>query len=432
MADAKAHGRRISVTGLGYVGGPVAAAFAAAGALAAAFDLDAARVAELKRGIDRTRELAPEQMRALAPFVTDDPARLADADFHIVTVPTPVGPGNVPDLQPLIGAARTIGARLKRGDIVVFESTVYPGTTEEICVPELERTSGLRVRTDFAVGYSPERVNPGDSQHRFESIAKVVSAQDAATLEIVAAVYGSVVRGGIHRAPSIATAEMAKVIENTQRDINIALMNELALICHRLGLDSGDVLAAAGTKWNFLPFAPGLVGGHCIGVDPYYLTYKAERVGHHPKVILSGREVNDGMGSYVAREVLRLLAPARASGETVVTILGVTFKENIADIRNSRVADIVRDLRAVGVKVQAHDPLADADRVEREYGLRLMSLKHLAPAASVIVAVPHRAYAEGGWPLVRKLLAQGRGVVADVRHCLERAGTPEGVVLWRL
>src|SRR5262249_50285884 len=328
----------------------------------------------------------------------------------------------------------SVGGALKEGDIVVYESTVYPGAVEEDCVPILAKTSGLKPGRDFAVGYSPERINPGDKQHRFETIMKVVSAQDAETLDIVANVYGSVVRAGIHRAPSIKVAEAAKVIENTQRDLNIAFMNELSLIFQALNIDTGDVLAAAATKWNFLPFHPGLVGGHCIGVDPYYLTYRAEKAGYHPEVILAGRRINDEMGRRIARECIRgLLRRSGRSGTVtmLVTILGITFKEDVPDIRNSRVIDIVHELRSFGINVQIADALADAASVEHEYGLALTALDALQPADAVVLAVAHERYVEGGWSMIEGLLRERSGLVLDVKMKLDRGTKPACIELWR-
>jgi UDP-N-acetyl-D-galactosamine dehydrogenase len=316
-------------------------------------------------------------------------------------------------------------------DIVVYESTVYPGAVEEDCVPVLAETSGLVPGVDFTVGYSPERINPGDKQHRFETITKVVSAQDAKTLDIVAGVYGSVVTAGIHRAPSIKVAEAAKVIENTQRDLNIAFMNELSLIFQALSLDTSDVLAAARTKWNFMPFRPGLVGGHCVGIDPYYLTFRAERAGYHPEVILAGRRINDGMGQRVARECVRGLLRRKTQGG-VVTVLGLTFKENVPDTRNSRVIDIIRELQSFGLTVQLHDPWADAAHAKHEYGVTLMELGALQPADAIVLAVAHDLYVEGGWPLIRRLLGKDGGLVLDVKTKLDRASKPADVELWRL
>lgn len=426
-----AHKRKIAVIGLGYVGLPVAAAFARSGVAVIGFDIDRKRVAELRSGHDRTREVVPADLAQKTLRFDHDPSRLSEADFYIVTVPTPIDATRRPDLGAVLSASNTVGSVLKKGDIVVYESTVYPGVVEEECLPVLEKKSGLKGRHDFTVGYSPERINPGDQQHRFETITKVVSAQDASTLDIVADVYGSVVKAGIHRAPSIKVAEAAKVIENTQRDLNIAFMNELSAIFHQLGIDTGDVLAAASTKWNFLNFQPGLVGGHCIGVDPYYLTFRAEKAGYHPEVILAGRRINDSMGERVARECMRaLLQKGRAN--PIVTILGMTFKENVADIRNSKVIDIVRELERVGVSVQVSDPIASADEIAHEYGIKLIPFESLRAADAVILAVAHRDYLAAGWPLVVKLLGNGTGIVLDVKAKLDRATKPEGVDLWRL
>jgi UDP-N-acetyl-D-galactosamine dehydrogenase len=427
------HSRTISVIGLGYVGLPVAVAFASAGWQVVAFDVDGGRIAELGDGRDRTGEVDPEELRRARLAFTSDPAALEAADFHIVAVPTPVNDAHLPDLSPLVGASRTVGRVLKRGDIVVYESTVYPGATEEVCVPVLEEESGLRFGHDFSVGYSPERINPGDRSHRFTTIRKVVAGSDAATLEVVAAVYGSVVTAGVHRAPSLKAAEAAKVIENTQRDINVALMNELALIFHRLGIDTQDVLEAAGTKWNFLPFSPGLVGGHCIGVDPYYLTYRAQKAGYHPEVILAGRRINDSMGQTIGREVVRHLFKANGrSGHPLVTILGFTFKEDVPDIRNTRVIDIVTELRSFGVEVQVHDPMADPRETAHEHGIYLLPLDNLRPADAVVVAVAHAPLRDGGWDLVTPLLKAGGGLVADIKGILDRSARPDNVELWRL
>lgn len=432
------HSRRISVIGLGYVGLPVAVAFGRTGVPAGvpvvAFDIDARRIAALREGHDHTGEVADADLAAANLHLTDDPADLARADFHIVTVPTPIDDARRPDLRPLLAASRTVGRRLKRGDVVVYESTVYPGATEMDCVPVLEAESGLTYGRDFTVGYSPERINPGDKEHRFETITKVVSGSDPETRALVAAVYGSVVKAGVHAAASIAVAEAAKVIENTQRDVNIALMNELAVIFHRMGIDTRDVLAAAGTKWNFLRFQPGLVGGHCIGVDPYYLTHRAEQLGHNPEVILAGRRINDTMGQYVAQETVKRLLRARGGqpGPLRATVLGLTFKEDVPDIRNTRVVDIVAELRSFGVEVAVHDPLAAADEVAHEYGLALTPRGDLPPADAVVLAVPHAAYRAEGWGLVTGLLKGGRGLVMDVKGLLDRGAVPDGVDLWRL
>ncbi len=425
------HTRKIAVIGLGYVGLPVAVAFARSGVPVIGFDINRKRIGELRAGLDITREVEPLDLVQPMLVYESDPAALAVADFYIVTVPTPIDDARMPDLGAMLSASATVGGVLKRGDIVVFESTVYPGAVEEDCVPVLEKASGLKGGSDFTVGYSPERINPGDKQHRFETITKVVSAQNARTLDIVANVYGSVVKAGIHRAPSIKVAEAAKVIENTQRDLNIAFMNELSAIFHQLGIDTGDVLEAAATKWNFMKFQPGLVGGHCIGVDPYYLTYRAEKAGYHAEMIIAGRRINDDMGQRVARECLRGLA-ARQCINPLVTVLGMTFKENVPDIRNSRVIDVVRELNRAGARTQVHDPLALVDETKEEYGVTLTSLEALKPADAIVLAVAHEAYVTEGWPLIARLLKDGRGTVLDVKSKLDREQKPEGIDLWRL
>jgi UDP-N-acetyl-D-galactosamine dehydrogenase len=425
------HGRKIAVIGLGYVGLPVAVAFARSGVPVVGFDIDRGRIEELRQGRDRTREVEPAQLSQPSLTYEYDAAKLAGSDFYIVTVPTPIDNANRPDLGAMLSASRTVGGVLKRGDIVVYESTVYPGAVEEDCVPVLEKTSGLKAGADFKVGYSPERINPGDTVHRFETITKVVSGQDAETLDVIAEVYGSVVKAGIHRAPSIKVAEAAKVIENTQRDLNIAFMNELSAIFQHLGIDTGDVLAAAATKWNFLNFRPGLVGGHCIGVDPYYLTYRAEKAGYHPQVILAGRRINDNVGQRVAQECVRRLV-RRNLARATVTILGLTFKEDVPDTRNSKVVDIISELRSFGLNVQVHDPLALPEEAEHEYGVRLSPFEALQPADAVIAAVSHKDYVKGDWPMILSLLKGGQGVVLDVKGMLDRSKQPAGVELWRL
>jgi UDP-N-acetyl-D-galactosamine dehydrogenase len=424
--------RSIAVIGLGYVGLPVAVSFARAGFEVLGFDVDNSRVEELNSGYDRTLECSKEDLAAARVRVTADPEALRSCDFYIITVPTPIDRANRPDLTALLRASETVGALLQKGDIVVYESTVYPGATEENCVPALERASGLTFVRDFGVGYSPERINPGDKEHRFETIQKVVSGSDATTEAIVADTYGSVVKAGIYRAPSIKVAEAAKVIENTQRDINIGFVNELSSIFSRLGIDTSDVLDAAGTKWNFLNFRPGLVGGHCIGVDPYYLTFQAERHGHHAEVILSGRRVNDGMGARIARECIKMLLRQGHGGEGLrVTVLGLTFKEDVPDIRNSKVVDIVRELESVGIDVQVHDPVADATAAMHEYGVALKGLEQLEPADAVIVAVKHKCFMDDTWKLIRAQLAPDCKIVVDVKCVLDRAALPSDIVLWR-
>jgi UDP-N-acetyl-D-galactosamine dehydrogenase len=425
--------RVIAVIGLGYVGLPVAVAFGRKHETYG-FDVNQERVRELVEGFDRTLEITREQLAQSRVAFSDRTEDLANANFFIVAVPTPVDAAKQPDLTALYRASETVGRALKPGDIVVYESTVYPGATEEECLPILERVSGLSAaRGDFGIGYSPERINPGDPVHRFDNIRKVVSGQDAATLEVVAEVYGSVVEAGIHRAASIKVAEAAKVIENTQRDLNVALMNELALIFDRLGIDTHAVLEAAGTKWNFLSFVPGLVGGHCIGVDPYYLTHKAETVGYIPQVILAGRRINDGMGKYIAEKTVKLmiLAGHTVRGNTV-TVLGLSFKENCPDIRNTRVIDIIRGLQEYGLKVQVCDPLADADAARREYEIELVPLGKLAPASAIVTAVAHEAFRRLGLAELRKLVGENP-VLVDVKNLYpSKEATAQGFQVWRL
>ena len=426
------HGRRISVVGLGYVGLPVAVAFGRRSRVIG-FDIDAGRVEELRRHVDRTGEIDPADLAATDVRFTNDAEELREADFHVVAAPTPIDRTRKPDLRALLGAARMVGRCLDAGDIVVFESTVYPGVTEEECVPVLEEASGLACGEDFAVGYSPERINPGDREHTFARIPKIVAGQDEVTLDVVAGVYESVVAAGVHRAATIRVAEAAKVIENTQRDINIALMNELALIFARMGIDTRDVLAAAGTKWNFLPFTPGLVGGHCIGVDPYYLAHKAAMLSYQPEVILAGRRVNDGMGAWVAGQAVKALVRRGLGAHgAVVTILGLTFKENVPDLRNTRVVDIVRELEDYGLTVQVHDPCADPVEAAREHGIEIVPREALRAADAVILAVSHATYVERGWPNVTTLLRDERGIVIDVKCVLDRATRPRGIELLRL
>jgi len=424
--------RVVSVIGLGYVGLPVAVAFGKR-KRTVGFDINSTRIAELRKGHDRTGEVTPEDLAAADILFTSDIDELRQADFHIVAVPTPVDNANQPDLTPVLRASETAGKALKKEDIVVYESTVYPGVTEEECVPILERVSGLTCGTDFTVGYSPERINPGDKEHTFTKIKKVVSGQDAETLEIVASVYESVVTAGVLRAPTIKVAEAAKVIENTQRDLNIALMNELALIFDRLGIDTGDVLEAAGTKWNFLGFRPGLVGGHCIGVDPYYLTHKAEMIGYIPQVILAGRRINDSMGKYIAQQAIReMILAGHNVLDARVTVLGLTFKEDCPDLRNSRVIDIIRELEGYGVQLQVSDPMADGEEARHEYGVALTPLDRLLPASAVIVAVAHQDY-RGMTPDQLTALTLGRPVVLDVKGIFDRQALADaGIRLWRL
>jgi UDP-N-acetyl-D-galactosamine dehydrogenase len=423
---------RIAVVGLGYVGLPLALELAKQYPDTLGFDIHEAKVAELRKGLDRTREVAPEALRGTRLTMTSRLEDLRGADFFIIAVPTPVDNWNRPDLTPVTRASESIGKVIAKGAIVVYESTVFPGVTEEICGPILARESGLRCGTDFKLGYSPERINPGDKVHTVENIVKVVSGQDEACAEIIAGVYGSIIKAGIHRAASIKVAETAKVIENTQRDINIALMNELAIICEKVGIRTTDVLAAARTKWNFLPFSPGLVGGHCIGVDPYYLTTKAEELGYHPEVILAGRRINDSMGAYVAQKLVKLMIQEQIKVKTArVGVLGLTFKENVHDIRNSKVPDILLELNQFGIKPMIHDPLADPEDTLHEYGLALSPLKDFQELDALILAVNHASFlAPGVGNLIARL--NPKAVFIDVKSCFAPADFPEQVVYWSL
>ncbi len=425
--------RRIAVVGLGYVGLPIAVAFGKCGPVIG-FDINKTKVEELSGGVDRTREVSLDDLRRAQVSYTADPSELKRADFIIVTVPTPISESLQPDLTALMNASDLIGSNMSSGTIVVYESTVYPGATEEVCLPLLERCSGLKCGRDFKLAYSPERINPGDKEHALEKIVKVVAAQDEGTLQIVTDTYGLVVKAGIHRASSIKVAEAAKVIENTQRDLNIALMNELALIFHRLGIDTRAVLEAASTKWNFLRFSPGLVGGHCIGVDPYYLTAKAESVGYHPEVILAGRRINSGMGKFVAEQTVKLLSRIdRPTRHRRVAVLGLTFKANVPDLRNSRVPDIIQELRCYGVECVTHDPLADPAEAEAEYGIRPVKWEDIGAVDGLILAVPHTEYAAlDAEDLVRPLIASGGGVLMDVMGAVNPRLLPDTIHYWRL
>jgi UDP-N-acetyl-D-glucosamine/UDP-N-acetyl-D-galactosamine dehydrogenase len=426
-------GKTVAVVGLGYVGLPLALAFGRV-LPTVGFDIDAARIADCSRGHDHTGEADAEAFAAARHArYSADAAALREADFVVIAVPTPVDAAHQPDFGPLAGACRSAGANLKPGAIVVFESTVYPGATEEVCIPLLEQASGGCWKHDFFVGYSPERINPGDREHTLARIVKVVSGDCPRTLDAVAALYESVVEVGVHRAPSIAVAEAAKVIENTQRDLNIALMNELSLIFHRIGIDTRDVLAAAATKWNFLPFRPGLVGGHCIGVDPYYLTYKAETAGYHPQVILAGRRINDGMGAWVAQQTVKeLIAGGSAVRGAKVNVLGLTFKEDVPDLRNSKVIDVIRELESFGVEVHCHDPIASPAEALREYGVTLEPWEALPRAQALVLAVSHRALCARPLPDWRSTLVDG-GAFVDVKAAFDRdALAAMGWRVWRL
>jgi len=423
----------VGVVGLGYVGLPLAVEFGKK-IRTIGFDLSAEKVDAYRRYVDPTGEVSSEELKAAGLLeASTDPAKLREADFVIVAVPTPIDAAHQPDFSPLVGASITVGRHLKKGATIVYESTVYPGATEEICIPLLERESGLQWKKDFFVGYSPERINPGDREHTLTSIVKVVSGDTPETLERVAKTYELVVRAGVHRASSIKVAEAAKVIENTQRDLNIALMNELALIFHRIGIDTTEVLQAAGTKWNFLPFRPGLVGGHCIGVDPYYLTHKADMLGYHPQVILAGRRINDGMGHYVAEQTVKQLIQTGAHvKDAEVIVLGLTFKENCPDLRNSRVIDIVRELESFGARVSVHDPLADPSEAMHEYGVVLRSWDELPRASAIVAAVAHDAFKRRPIDDLAAKLMPG-GLYVDVKCQADAAQLRgRGLAVWRL
>jgi UDP-N-acetyl-D-galactosamine dehydrogenase len=421
---------RVGVIGLGYVGLPVALAFARRFPDTVGFDVHAEKVNELRRGYDRNDEQSTAVLEATTLTMTSDAARLKDCTLFVVAVPTPVDKNNVPDLGPVERASETVGRVMSKGSVVVYESTVYPGVTEDVCGPILERVSGLKRGVDFTLGYSPERINPGDKDHTLEKITKVVSGEDAATLERVAAAYGAIVDAGIHRAPSIKVAEAAKVIENTQRDLNIALMNELAIIFDRIGIRTADVLAAAATKWNFLAFRPGLVGGHCIGVDPYYLTMKAQQLGYQPEVILAGRRINNNVGPYVAQKVIKLLIESDITVKNArVAVLGLTFKEDCNDIRNSKVPDILRELRSFGITPMVHDPIASPAEAMREHGVRLSPVEELVGLDAVVLAVSHKWYLGLGQPGIQAMIRDG-GVLVDVKSVLDPARTARRIRYW--
>ena len=423
----------IAVVGLGYVGLPLAVEFGKKYPTIG-FDLSPAKVAQYRQFVDPTGEVSSDDMKAATGLqVTTDAAALRDADFIVVAVPTPVDEAHQPDFRPLVSASESVGRNLKRGAIVVFESTVYPGATEEVCIPVIEKYSGMKWKQDFFVGYSPERINPGDKERTLKKITKVVSGDTPETLGRVAQVYGSVITAGVYPASSIKVAEAAKVIENTQRDLNIALMNELAIIFDRLGIDTLEVLQAAGTKWNFLPFRPGLVGGHCIGVDPYYLTHKAEMIGYHPEVILAGRRINDGMGKLIAEQTVKHMIRngAAVKGSSVI-VMGLTFKEDCPDLRNSRVVDVIRELESYGIKVHVHDPVADAREAQHEYGVELRTWDALPTAEAVVVAVAHDAFKKLTLSDLASRLSPN-GTLIDVKCQFDPAAVrAAGITLWRL
>ncbi len=424
---------KISLVGLGYVGMPIAVAFARK-VKVVGFDLNAKKIELYKNGIDPTNEVGDEVIKNTTVEFTADEAKLREAKFHIVAVPTPVNDDHTPDLTPVEGASEIVGRNLTKGSIVVFESTVYPGVTEDVCVPILEKESGLKCGVDFKIGYSPERINPGDKVHRLETITKIVSGMDEETLDEVAKVYEIVVEAGVHRAESIKVAEAAKVIENSQRDINIAFMNELSIIFNKMGIDTKSVLEAAGTKWNFLKFYPGLVGGHCIGVDPYYLTYKAEQIGYHSQVILAGRRINDDMGKYVAENCVKnLIKAGKAVKGAKVAILGFTFKENCPDTRNSKIYDIVKELREYGIEPMISDPEADSDEAKRLYGISFVDMAEIKDMDAVILAVAHTCFAGLTMTDTDKMFGEGKKVLLDIKGLLDRkAYENAGYNYWRL
>jgi len=412
---------KIAVIGLGYVGLPLAVHLSRHFSVVG-YDLSLERVRELKAGRDRTLEIADKDLASAAISYTSEPKALSECRLIIVAVPTPIDGYRIPDLKPVRRASEDAGRHLQKGSCVVYESTVYPGVTEEVCVPILEQTSGLSLGTDFTIGYSPERINPGDTEHTLDKIVKVVSGSDDSTVDLLTEVYGAVVPAGIYPVSSIKVAEAAKVIENTQRDLNIALMNELAMIFDKLGIDTQEVLEAAGTKWNFLPFRPGLVGGHCIGVDPYYLTFKAEALGYHPEMILAGRRINDGMGKYIAERAIKLLIKAGKQVHAArAAVLGVTFKENVPDLRNTRVVDIIRELEAYGLEVLVHDPFADPAEAREYYHVDLVDFDDLSGVDIVVVAVLHNFYRDQGLAGIARLCAGNPAIVVDVKSAFKRS-----------
>jgi len=424
----------IAIVGLGYVGLPLAVAFAKKNSKIIAYDINKERISQLKNGLDVTWETTKEELSLSNLYLTSQEQDLKEASVYIITVPTPINEANRPDLSMIFSATQTVGRYLKKGDIVVYESTVYPGVTEDECVPILEKVSGLKYKIDFGAGYSPERINPGDKQHRLESIQKVVAGSDPQTLEEIAGLYNNIIEAGIFKCPNIRTAEAAKIIENIQRDVNIALINELSIIFHKLGIHTHDVLDAAATKWNFSRFEPGLVGGHCIGVDPYYLTHCAEKLGYNPEVILSGRRINNRMGDYIANVVMKgvLQRSSDLKFPPTITIVGFTFKENVPDIRNTKVIDVVNGLKSFGAHVQVYDPHADSEFVHHEYGIHLTPLEKLSPADAVVLAVKHESVIEGGWPFFTSLLKDNKGFVADLKNCVSRQELPKDINLWSL
>ncbi len=433
----KLNEEKISLVGLGYVGMPIAIEFAKRGVSVIGYDLNKSKIETYKSGVDPTHEVGDDAIKETTVYFTSDETKLREAKFHIVAVPTPVNDDHTPDLTPVEGASRILGRNLTKGSVVVFESTVYPGVTEDVCVPILEKESGLKCGVDFKIGYSPERINPGDKVHRLNTITKIVSGMDEETLDTVAKVYEIVVDAGVHRAESIKVAEAAKVIENSQRDINIAFMNELSIIFNKLGIDTLSVLKAAGTKWNFLNFRPGLVGGHCIGVDPYYLTYKAEMEGYHSQIILAGRRINDDMGKYVAENVVKNLIKADVAIKNAkVAILGFTFKENCPDTRNTKIVDIYNELREYGIEPVVADPAADAEEAKKLYGMDFVDISAISNCDAVILAVAHDEFKNLGQADFDKMFKSGENtgkVIADIKGLLDRNEYEKsGYKYWRL
>ena len=423
---------KIGIVGLGYVGLPLAVEFAKKHTVVG-FDISIERISALNNNIDKTKEIELKDINKQSILFTSEPSDIKDCDFIIVTVPTPITEDSLPDLTPLKNASKTIASVIKKGAIVIYESTVYPGVTEEECVPILESFSGLQYGKDFFVGYSPERINPGDPINKITEIVKVVSGQNEEVLEKIADLYGSIIKAGVYKAPSIKVAEAAKVIENTQRDLNISLMNELALIFERLNIDTTEVLNTAGTKWNFLKFKPGLVGGHCIAVDPYYLTYKAEKVGYIPEVILAGRRVNDNMGHFIANTIVKKIIKNRLPiDSTTVTILGITFKENVPDIRNSKVFDLIKELNEYDLNVQVVDPYANKEEVLIETGVNIVDLEEVEKSEVIVIAVAHQEYVEYGWELINRIKKGPQSIIIDLKSILDKNEVPSSSELWRL
>lgn len=426
--------KTLAIVGLGYVGLPLAVAFAKKNYSMISYDINKTRISDLKKGIDVTNETSKQDLSMPNLNFTDSEEELRKANIFIVTVPTPIDDANTPDLSIVFAATKTVAKYVKKGDVVIYESTVYPGVTEDECVPIIESISGLKCNQDFSVGYSPERINPGDHTRPIEKIQKIVSASNANALSVVSNLYESIIEAGIFKCANIKTAEAAKVIENIQRDVNIALINEFSIIFNMLGINTYDVLDAASTKWNFVRFEPGIVGGHCIGVDPYYLTHCAEKLGYHPEVILSGRRINNRMGEYIAKNILKniLSSNTTISNPISVNILGFTFKENVPDIRNTKVIDIVKALQEFGVIVHISDPYADNHQVYEEYGIHLTALEDLKPANAVVLAVKHKEFIEKGIDLVKPLLKNNAGLIADLKKCLPKENIPSDIKIWTL